>query len=110
EFSRHLTADGVQSLVLRAGVAAPVAVEAGERLGGATLERAAEDVLRAGWHDWCLEGEGESSPSDMIAESWRRAACGFTSALRSRKRLRRVKRAASPSPLPAPEAVPPATS
>ena len=44
ELLGHLRADDVDAEVLGAGVAAPVAVEAGDRVGAALAERAAKDV------------------------------------------------------------------
>src|ERR1700733_15535476 len=39
-------AHGMHADILRPGVAAPVAIEAGQRLGAAFAERLAEDILR----------------------------------------------------------------
>ena len=58
-------ADGVAAQVLRAGAAAPVAVEAGHRVGAARLELAAEDVAFAhapAWPNRALAATG--SPED----------------------------------------------
>ena len=44
ELLRHDRADRVAAEIVRAGAAAAVAVEAGQRIGAARLEVAAEDV------------------------------------------------------------------
>ena len=51
ELTRHPGAHRVHADVLRPGVAAPVAIEAGERVGVARLEIFAEDVLGHGLFD-----------------------------------------------------------
>lgn len=45
ELGRHPGADDVRTEVVRSGVAAPVAVEAGEGIEAARFELLAEDVL-----------------------------------------------------------------
>ena len=83
-------ADEVQAAVLRAGVAAAVAVEAGEGCGGAVLEFGSEDVL--GWHGGVYAGEwryarGRMNSSEAIIVTHPHADLGRTQRYFFRRRV-----------------------